>query len=259
MDQYAKTPAQKPAPPRARAARSGPEEGNARQTIMNAAARLFARLGYDGASMRDIARASDIRASSAYHHFPSKEALFVAVYGAGIEAIYAAVTRAIAGVSDPWDRLEAAAVAHLEALLEAGDFAAVSTPYFPAALEKARDGLRQQRDQYERVIVGLVAALPLAAEIDRKIFRLHLLGALNWVPTWYRPGRQSTPAAIARQLVLMVRHGAQDALPPAATAAASPPAPGKRAALAAAPAARKPEANGPPSTPAPRKRTGKRA
>lgn len=208
MDQYTKAPSGKTAPQKMPAP---PTEGNARQTIITEAARLFARLGYDGTSMRDIARASDIRASSAYHHFQSKDALFLAVCESGIDAIFNAVTRAIAKVQDPWDRIEAAAVAHLEALLGAGDFAAVSTPYFPAALEKVRDNLRQQRDQYERVIIELVDALPLAPEIDRKIFRLHLLGALNWVPTWYRAGQQSTPATIARQLVLMFRHGGTEA------------------------------------------------
>ncbi len=181
------------------------DEGNARRTIITEAARLFAKLGYDGVSMRDIARASGIRASSAYHHFESKEALFLAVHEAGIGGIFQAVEAAIAEVDDPWDRLEAAAVAHCEALLGASDFAAVATPYFPAALENVRVELRRQRDAYERVIEKLVEALPLPAGIDRKIFRLHLLGALNWVPTWYRARGASTPGEIGRQLVLMLR------------------------------------------------------
>ena len=56
------------------------------------------------------------------------------------------------------------------------------------------------RDGYERRFVDLVAALPLPAEVDRTLWRLQLLGALNWTPTWYRPGRKS-PAAIGRALV----------------------------------------------------------
>ena len=52
--------------------------------------------------------------------------------------------------------------------------------------------------------VGLVMALPLAASMDRTLWRLQLLGALNWTPTWYRPGGKS-PKAIARALVAALR------------------------------------------------------
>jgi hypothetical protein len=50
-----------------------------------------------------------------------------------------------------------------------------------------------------------VDELDLPETIDRKIFRLHFLGALNWIPTWYRSGSRLTPAEIGRQLVTMLR------------------------------------------------------
>ena len=60
------------------------------------------------------------------------------------------------------------------------------------------------RDGYERRFVDLVVALPLTAGTDRTLWRLQLLGALNWTPTWYRAGGKS-PAAIARALVAALR------------------------------------------------------
>lgn len=56
------------------------------------------------------------------------------------------------------------------------------------------------RDGYERRFVELVADLPLPPGTDRSLWRLQLLGALNWTPTWYRP-KGKPPAAIARALV----------------------------------------------------------
>lgn len=47
-----------------------------KEKILDAALELFSRQGYDGASVRDIARAVGIRESSLYNHFPSKRALF---------------------------------------------------------------------------------------------------------------------------------------------------------------------------------------
>ena len=62
------------------------------------------------------------------------------------------------------------------------------------------------RDGYEKRFVELVAALPLPAATDRSLWRLQLLGALNWTPTWYRPGGSRAPAEIARAMVAAVRY-----------------------------------------------------
>ncbi|MCW2936964.1 MAG: putative TetR family transcriptional regulator [Actinomycetia bacterium] len=48
-----------------------------RGEILDAAAALFAREGYRGTSMREVATAAGIQAGSLYHHFPSKEAIAV--------------------------------------------------------------------------------------------------------------------------------------------------------------------------------------
>ena len=58
-------------------------EASVRERIVEAALDLFSRHGYAGASMRQIAAAVGIRASSLYNHFDSK----AAIYRALIEAI----------------------------------------------------------------------------------------------------------------------------------------------------------------------------
>lgn len=50
-----------------------------RERILNEAARLFVRLGYDGISMREIAEACGISKAGLYYHFKDKEALFLAL------------------------------------------------------------------------------------------------------------------------------------------------------------------------------------
>ena len=56
--------------------------GDRVEQVLSSAARLFTSKGYDGASMRDLAAEVDIRPSSLYHHFPSKQhILFEICYG----------------------------------------------------------------------------------------------------------------------------------------------------------------------------------
>ncbi len=173
-----------------------------RETLMAVSARLFAKGGFDATSMRDIARDAGMLAGSMYYHFPSKNDLIAAVYEEGVAEISAAVDAGVAAApaADSWARLEAACVAHLQSLLSDSAHAAVMTADLSRLDPRLRRRLVTLRDGYERRFVELIAALPLPAAVDRTLWRLQLLGALNWTPTWYRPGRKS-PAAIGRALV----------------------------------------------------------
>jgi len=187
----------------ARPARA-PRADNRLPLILDEAARLFSAQGFHGTSVRDIVRAIDMLPGSLYYHFATKEALLAAVYAEGVRRISESVDAAIAGKRDPWERLEAACVAHLEALLEAGDYAQVVIRVRPSDAPSVADELVKRRDAYEKLFVELVQALPLARNVDRRSVRLMLLGALNWSQTWYHPGRDS-PRVIARRFVNLLR------------------------------------------------------
>ncbi|HSD44260.1 MAG TPA: TetR/AcrR family transcriptional regulator [Burkholderiales bacterium] len=193
--------------PPARPARV-PRADNRLPLILDEAARLFAVQGFHGTSVRDIVRAIDMLPGSLYYHFATKEALLAAVYAEGVRRISEAVSAAIAGKREPWERLEAACVAHLEGLLlsenSAGDYAQVVIRVRPADAPTVAGELVRRRDEYERLFVDLVQALPLARGVDRRSVRLMLLGALNWSQTWYHPGRDS-PRTIARRFVALLR------------------------------------------------------
>lgn len=184
-----------------------------RAVLLEEAARLFGARGYTNTSMRDIAAAFGVLPGSLYHHFKSKDELYVAVYAEGIDRIIAAVREASSRHEDPWKRLEAGCVAHLEMLLGKRSYAATVVADWPGATAEVRQALISHRDRYETVFRALVDAVPLPAGTERRYFRLGLLGALNWTLTWYRPGRNS-PAQIARRLLSMFRTGGAAALAP---------------------------------------------
>ncbi len=141
---------------------------------------------------------------SLYYHFAAKEDLLAAVYEEGVRRISARVSAAVAAQRDPWTRLEAACVAHLEALLEESDYAQVVIRVRPTDVPAIAARLVAMRDSYERGFAELVQALPLCAGADRRSLRLMLLGALNWSQTWYRPGRADA-RTIAGDFVALLR------------------------------------------------------
>ena len=187
----------------ARPART-PRADNRLPLILDEAARLFRAQGFHGTSVRDIARAVDMLPGSLYYHFPTKEALLAAVYAEGVRRISEAVTGAISRKRDPRERLEAASIAHLEALLQESDYAQVVIRVLPADAPSVATELVRLRDDYESLWVDLVQDLPLARGVDRRSLRLMLLGALNWSQTWYRKGRDS-PRTIAKRFVQLLQ------------------------------------------------------
>lgn len=57
-------------------------DASTRDRILEAALDLFARYGFAGTSVRQLARAVGLRESSLYNHFPSKEAIYHALLDA---------------------------------------------------------------------------------------------------------------------------------------------------------------------------------
>jgi len=184
----------------------GKGRDNRKEALLEAAAYLFAKKGYAATSIRDIATEVGILSGSIYYHFESKEQVLIEVHSKGVSQVLSAVKAAIEKAGDdPWDRLTEASAAHLEVLLGPSPFSLVVTPQFTQGFpEPLRSTLISQRDEYEKIIAGLVRDLALPKGVNRRYFRLALLGSLNWTSTWYHPGG-SSPSAIARHMIKIYR------------------------------------------------------
>ena len=86
--------------------------------IFEIAARIFARKGYRGTSMRDIGEQAGVLGGSLYHHIKSKDALFVELHNAALDEAAERIGAAVSGFDDPWARLAAACETLLEIQLD---------------------------------------------------------------------------------------------------------------------------------------------
>lgn len=183
------------------------EKGARRDDILQAAAALFASKGYAATSIRDIADSVGLLSGSLYYHFTSKEEILLEAHARGVAQVTEAVRAAIEAHSEPWQTITAACKAHLSVLLGPSPFSQVITPQFPGSFEGAlRQTLLDQRNDYEALLKGLVTDLSLPDQVDARLFRLALLGALNWAQTWYRESGPSSPEEIANDIIDMFRN-----------------------------------------------------
>lgn len=163
-------------------------EAPGRHGVLQAAAQRFVAQGYAATTVRQIAEDSGIKAASIYHHFASKEDLFVAVLDQGIRVMVDAF-EAVDPTTQQVDlRLLAHVRAHLGALFEHGPFTAAHVTAFFTAPGEVRERIVPVRDGYEQLWNELLAdTVPEIAMRELPLLRLLLFGAMNSTIEWFDP------------------------------------------------------------------------
>ncbi|HEX7118319.1 MAG TPA: TetR/AcrR family transcriptional regulator [Longimicrobiales bacterium] len=89
------------------------ERAETRRKILDAARDMFVEHGYEGTTMRAIARRIEYTPTAIYHHFRSKEALLYELCDEDFRALGAAMQR-IGTVDDPLERIDRIGAAYVE-------------------------------------------------------------------------------------------------------------------------------------------------
>ncbi len=76
------------------------------KVILDRSLPLFARSGFAGVSMRDIAKAVGISGAALYHHYPDKQSLYVATMGHAFADKASSIQLALDNTGTPEERLE---------------------------------------------------------------------------------------------------------------------------------------------------------
>ena len=181
------------------------QRNNRLQQLLDAAASHFAANGYRETTIRGISGSIEMLPGSVYYHFPSKHELLLAVYEEGVRRMLLRIESAPGiAAKDPWKRVEATLVAHLDAILDQSDYARVLISVRPDQVPEVATELRALRDQYESQFAQTIDSLPLPRGTDKRLLRLMLIGAANWAQIWYDPQGQS-PAQIGKTFVNLLR------------------------------------------------------
>lgn len=207
-------------------AANGSEPGKSaasRRRILDAAARTFREKGYAATTLNEIADAAGMRAASLYYHFDSKEELLNAVFDIGMRRVVEAVRTRVAALppeAGVADKMRAAIGAHLEMLLEQGDYTSANIRIFgqvPKSVQRRQLPLREDYGMFWR---GLLAEArdtgALREGVDVSLVRLLMMGALNWCTEWYDKKRGPVVAVVEQACGLLLHGVLEDSeVPPA--------------------------------------------
>src|SRR5208282_6294889 len=84
------------------------------QVILRHAAQVFSEKGYEGASIRDISRASGVSLAGLYYYVESKQKLLYLIQIYTFRTILARLEKRLSGVTDPVEKLRILVHNHLD-------------------------------------------------------------------------------------------------------------------------------------------------
>ena len=172
-------------------AENTPRDDNRREDLLKAAAKLFNEKGFDGASMRAIADAVGMRCGSPFYHYPSKQALLVAVMEEGLREGLELTEAALDPSLSAREQFKKLVRVHLGILLDEGqDFIPVMLYNWRAVDDVNKKRLIKTKDRYDAIWQEVIERLQQEGLLSKKskIARLMTLGAMNFIATWYKPG-----------------------------------------------------------------------
>jgi len=182
-----------------------------REKILAVSGRVFNRRGYYGTTLDDIGRALGVRKAALYYHVKNKEELLFQCHLLAVDIGMEGFRRALAQPGAPDEHLRAALAYYIEemadqlkgtvVLLEDGAL----SPHLHARIV-------ERRDEYERTLRQVIAdgvTAGIFVSCDPKIVGFAILGAIHWIPKWYRQGGPCSAKEIAEVFSAYLVRGLQ--------------------------------------------------
>lgn len=181
-----------------------------RNDILDAAAQVFRKKGYHGASMSSIANAVKLQKASLYHHVASKQEILLALLERALGMLIEQISE-ISSEPMPADRkLRQMIRRYLSVLAENADLTAVLLFEHRSLDKKAHTRHVPQRDKFEGLWRDVLNEGVNAGLFDCKDTALAtraLMGLLNWTLTWYRADGSKTIEQIADEYADLILKG----------------------------------------------------
>ncbi len=161
-----------------------------RDQILDAAAQVFSKKGFHGASMSDIADTVKLQKASLYHHVSSKQEILLELLERALAMLGDEISRVSSQPLPPDQKLRLMIRAYLQALAEYPDLSAVLL-FEHRSLDKKNHARHvPHRDRFEglwREVVNEGKRLRIFDCPDTGLAVRALMGTMNWTLTWYRP------------------------------------------------------------------------
>ena len=181
-----------------------------KQIIREAAAHLFREKGYAATSMRDLARAVNLEASSLYNHIGSKAGLLRDICFENAQHYLEEMQRVEQLDIPAKEKVEALLRFHIRMATEDITSVMAFNDEWRHLEEPHLSEFQQLRKDYEsrfREIIKAGMANGELKEANSSIVLYTLFSAIRWLHDWFKPGKAIKPEQVEREVVQVLMEG----------------------------------------------------
>ena len=179
--------------------------------LLACATRVFYEKGYEGASIRDIARRSRVSLAGLYYYVASKEELLYLIQKHCFATLKARAQQELEdGPANPEARLRLFIRNHLSFFLQHPEAMKVLSHESESLGNSYAREVAELKRSYYRLCRGLVEDLKREKGLKRlntRLAVLSLFGMMNWIYTWYNPKVDPEADALAEQMAELFLDG----------------------------------------------------
>jgi TetR/AcrR family transcriptional regulator, cholesterol catabolism regulator len=186
---------------------------NSLDEILRKSAKLMARQGYHGTSMRDLAETTGHSLSGLYHYLKSKDDLVFKINERGFTSLLETSTNVLEMDISPADKLRAVISNHIEFF--SGNMSEMRVMMFGTHdIDRKRSQIISKlKDNYASIVRQAVQDYLQnqsdkqfsESEISRKTYLL--FGMMNWIYGWYSKNEHGSSSELANDIYVTFTQG----------------------------------------------------
>jgi len=184
--------------------------GDRKSEIRKRAAEVFAREGFDRASIRDVAKAAEMSLAGLYYYYRGKDEILFDIQHVAFSTLLETHAEVLAGVKSPVEKLHRVIRSHVTFFAENIPQMKVMSRESEALVGEYAEQVNELRRRYVRLMKGILEEIgtshPLN-DVPLPVATFVLFGMMNWMYTWYDAERDGSATEIARTVEEIFLHG----------------------------------------------------
>jgi TetR/AcrR family transcriptional regulator, cholesterol catabolism regulator len=172
-----------------------------RVQILQSAAAAFRKFGYHGATVQRIAASLEMEKGNLYYYFRNKEEILFACHQYSLDRLILLLDEIAGTASGPDEKLRTLIVALVHTILDELhgttlfiDLEALTPAHFKTIISR-----RDRVDRGMRQLITDGIASGAFGDLDAKLLSFAILGAVNWIPRWFKTEGPASSQEIAER------------------------------------------------------------
>jgi AcrR family transcriptional regulator len=184
-----------------------------KKAILHTFARLFQEKGYHNTSIRDISKVAGIQGGALYYYIKSKEETLFEIGEIAINELLGQLEEISNADSTPTEKLKAAIKNQIKFFVNNFYETCVFLIETKALNIEYQQRYLSRRDRYEKIWREIINDGMKRGEFRRgdvKLMTVAILGMLNWLVIWFKPGKTWSSEDISQEFTEIILGGIQN-------------------------------------------------